>query len=318
MLGLCFPVFAAGNVAALAGWAVAKSKRAIMPLAGLLSCLSDLSAYCPANIPQPAPKGCLKVLSYNVKNFSHNAAYTLNAESIADYILSSEADIVCLQEGGSSKGWDDLEKKLRKRYPYIETISQSATASVLRCISRYPITGHKALPIKSDKNGVGIFNVAFGRDDTIRVINCHLQSDNLTKADRENYKSLVRGEQQGEAKTVLSLLKKLSKAAQIRGPQVDSIMKDIKGNGNSPIILCGDFNDTPISYSRREISTALTDVYKACGFGPGFSFNSDGMFVRIDYVFCSKHWKPYDATVDRSIKCSDHYPINALLKRTAE
>ena len=143
-----------------------------------------------------------------------------------------------------------------------------------------------------------------------------LQSDNLTKTDRENYKSLVKGEQQDGAKTtVFSLVRKLSAAARVRSTQTDSIMQYIERNKEYPMILCGDFNDSPISYPRREISTALTDAYKASGIGPGFSFNRDGMFVRIDHIFCSKHWKPFGATVDRSIKHSDHYPIYAFLKR---
>ena len=59
VLGLCFPIFAAGNAAALLGWLIMRSKRAILPLAGFVCCISDVQAYCPVNIPQPAPKGCL-------------------------------------------------------------------------------------------------------------------------------------------------------------------------------------------------------------------------------------------------------------------
>ena len=316
VLGLCFPIFAAGNAAALLGWLIMRSKRAILPLAGFVCCISDVQAYCPVNIPQPAPKGCLKVLSYNTMNFAAGSGDTATGKHITDYILSSEADIVCIQEGEYYKGWKNAEKQLRKRYPYIATLDNNTAVSLLRCFSRYPIVEKKSLPIISETNCVGIFKIALSRDDTIHVINCHLQSDNLTKTDRENYKSLVKGEQQDGAKTtVFSLVRKLSAAARVRSTQTDSIMQYIERNKEYPMILCGDFNDSPISYPRRKISTALTDAYKASGIGPGFSFNRDGMFVRIDHIFCSKHWKPFGATVDRSIKHSDHYPIYAFLKR---
>lgn len=242
VLGLCFPIFAAGNAAALLGWLIMRSKRAILPLAGFVCCISDVQAYCPVNIPQPAPKGCLKVLSYNTMNFAAGSGDTATGKHITDYILSSEADIVCIQEGEYYKGWKNAEKQLRKRYPYIATLDNNTAVSLLRCFSRYPIVEKMSLPIISETNCVGIFKIALSRDDTIHVINCHLQSDNLTKTDRENYKSLVKGEQQDGAKTtVFSLVRKLSAAARVRSTQTDSIMQYIERNKEYPMILCGRF-----------------------------------------------------------------------------
>lgn len=319
VLGLCFPIFAAGNLIALAGWLLIKPRRAIIPLIGFAACFSDLRAYCPVNIPQPAPKGCLKIMSYNAMNFGCNTDNPQIGRLIIDDIISAKADIVCLQEGQYCCGWNEAEKKLRKTYPYIASLNEDTTIAILRCFSRYPITEKKTLPIESSGNSVGVFRITLEKGDTIHVINCHMQSDNLTKDDRNNYKELVKGEKRSGARTtIFSLVKKLSHAAQIRSSQADSIKKYIRQHKNDPIILCGDFNDSPISYPRREISKLLTDTYKTSGLGPGFSFNRDGMFVRIDHLFCSEHWTPYDATVDRSAKHSDHYPIYAFLKRKSK
>ena len=93
---------------------------------------------------------------------------------------------------------------------------------------------------------------------------------------------------------------------------MDSIISFLNTHTNTPVILCGDFNDTPISYSRREIARNLTDAYVETGFGPGFSYTSNGMRVRIDHIMCSHHWKPYAAKVLTYAKGSDHYPITAF------
>ena len=59
----------------------------------------------------------------------------------------------------------------------------------------------------------------------------------------------------------------------------------------------------------------LKDAYTMSGNGPGLSYNRSGMYFRIDNIFISDSWKPYGATVDRSIKESDHYPIYCYLHK---
>ena len=81
------------------------------------------------------------------------------------------------------------------------------------------------------------------------------------------------------------------------------------------MILCGDFNDSPISYAHRTLDKVLTDCYVATGNGPGISYHHNAIFVRIDNIMCSSHWTPYGCKVDRSARHSDHYPIYCWLKR---
>ena len=82
------------------------------------------------------------------------------------------------------------------------------------------------------------------------------------------------------------------------------------------IIVCGDFNDSPVSYTHHRIaSCGLTDAFVAAGNGLGRSFNRDAIVVRIDNILHSKHWKAYRCEVDDSNKDSDHYPIACYLKR---
>ena len=105
------------------------------------------------------------------------------------------------------------------------------------------------------------------------------------------------------------LLKKIAEASVIRSLQADAVSKvieDFKGQG---VIVCGDFNDSPISYSHRVIGKQLDDAFVASGNGLGISYHRNRFYFRIDHIFTSKNLKAYDCTVDRSIKASDHYPI---------
>ena len=90
---------------------------------------------------------------------------------------------------------------------------------------------------------------------------------------------------------------------------------DSVGRDGKTFIVCGDFNDTPISYAHHLFCRRMTDAYRATANGIGRTFNRNAMYVRIDHIFCSEEWKPYACTVDRAAEASDHYPISCYLKR---
>ena len=82
------------------------------------------------------------------------------------------------------------------------------------------------------------------------------------------------------------------------------------------IILCGDFNDTPVSYSHYQLGKNLKDCYVATANGLGRTYNRYAMLVRIDHILCSPHfWKPYSCHIDNQVNYSDHYPIICYLQR---
>ena len=111
------------------------------------------------------------------------------------------------------------------------------------------------------------------------------------------------------------LIRKLAEASAIRAPQADSIAQEIAASRYPYIIVCGDFNDTPISYAHRVIEKGLNDAFTKSGRGLGISYNQNKFYFRIDNILASKNLKPYNCTVDRSIKESDHYPIWCYLKK---
>lgn len=319
-MGLLFPFFIAGNAVFLIAWILLRPRYAIVPIVGFIACYLPIRTYCPLNIRRDVPEEALKVVSFNVKNFDPKA-YPLGETSIppaAEYVKGLDADIVCLQEAPVNAMQRDF---FSEAYEYIDTIRRGSGGSALAVLSRYPIVGKERIDYPSEGNISAAFFVLIG-GDTVVVINNHLETSGLSIEDRDEFSSIVhsakdnidRGHLLGDTikDGSLRLLAKLGESAQRRAPQARVVAEYIRCCDKS-IILCGDFNDSPISYARHTIARTLTDCYVESANGPGWSFTQNNMRVRIDNIMCSNDWQTYKCMTDRSPNVSDHYPIIAWI-----
>lgn len=320
VLGLMFPFFAAGNVLLLLLWLAIDRRRMLLPLAGLLCCASDLRSYCPVNAPSPHPKDAIKILSYNCMSFGAMQTDGQGENAVMSYILSSGADIVCLQEGEVPAGtgaWKKMETQARKTYPHIRRTPIEGSDNALVLLSRFPVVGavHE-IAYPHDVNGSVAYRLLLAPADTLLLVNNHFQSNHLSMTERGQYKQMIKNPDRSDiGGTSRFLASKIGRAGSRRAVQVDSVLAFLDRHRGMPTVVVGDFNDTPISYAHRRFALRLTDAHTATATGPGFSFNRDGIFVRIDNIFCSSHFKPSGCRVDRSIRVSDHFPIYCHLSR---
>ena len=79
------------------------------------------------------------------------------------------------------------------------------------------------------------------------------------------------------------------------------------------MIVCGDFNDLPISYSYTKIKGDLKDAFVNCGTGFGWTFNSSIYKLRLDYVFYDPDFEVKDFQIGKTYS-SDHFPVRCVLK----
>ena len=107
---------------------------------------------------------------------------------------------------------------------------------------------------------------------------------------------------------ITEIIKRLRSSFENRGNEVEQIKQHIR-QSPYPVIICGDFNDTPISYAYRTISKGLTDAFVNSGKGFGNTFVGPLPYFRIDFVLHDPIFKSFGFNTNSSITLSDHYPI---------
>lgn len=308
-LGLLFPVFFVPNVLFILFWLVFKRVFAFIPLAGILLCAWAVRAYYPINITHGAPDNAIKFMSYNAMSFSDNSKVSWNDKDIIKYIRESNADIVCLQEAGGLGKAIDIGALEIDEYPYHSAEEKKGIA----CLSKYPILSNNNISYSSESNSSYAVEILIGTD-TVLVVNNHFESYRLNSTDKESYKELIKKpEEVNVEKSYDTLTDKLVAANAIRGPQVDSVATFIEKSHHKYIIACGDFNESPISYSHHRLTQILNDAYTRSGNGPGLSYNRHGMYFRLDHILISDNIESHKTVVDSSVDFSDHYPIYSYL-----
>lgn len=314
-MGLTFPIFLIINGCFLLFWLIANYKFALLPLLGFILCYPQIETYLPMNFrTKSVPEESIKLLSYNVMAFNH-LEKTDGKNPVLSYIQEIDADIVCMQEYATSESAKihlnekDIRQGMKEyRYRNIRQVGQKG-GNTLACYSKYPILSSRVIEYDSNYNGSVVYELKV-KDDTITLINNHLESNKLTKEDKVVYEAMLKDPDAVKVKTGARLLvNKLAEASAIRSQQADAIAQEIAASPHRFIIVCGDFNDSPISYTHRVIAQDLDDAFTESGRGLGISYNQNKFYFRIDNILISKNLKAYNCTVDRSIDSSDHFPI---------
>lgn len=258
-----------------------------------------------------------RILTYNVKGFD---AYDIHGKylkrgEIIDNIAAQKPDIVCLQEFNTYQNHpvepSNLNMVIRASgldnyYYYKAYENKKATRSFgLIILSRYPVidTGLISYESKSKLNSAIYIDVKL-HNDTVRIFNCHLQSTQLSHYDFEFIEASDSTHTNFDSKRVKN---KLKESYEIRARECLVIRDRIQASPY-PVIVCGDFNDTPVSYSYRQISGGLQDAFLETGRGIGATYVPFPC-MRIDYqLFDPGKFEILDCQKIRE-KSSDHYPL---------
>jgi endonuclease/exonuclease/phosphatase family metal-dependent hydrolase len=79
-----------------------------------------------------------------------------------------------------------------------------------------------------------------------------------------------------------------------------------------PVLVCGDFNDTPMSYTYNQFQNKLTDGFREASWGLGSTYNGRIPAGRIDYIFRSEGIECSDFKIFQN-NFSDHKPIRCRI-----
>ncbi len=314
---MLFPVFALVNFLFLLLWLLLDRKSSLLSLLTFVVCYSPMKTYMGINMPSDVPSGAIKVMSYNVCNFSgmQDEASEDAKSKLVDFLVNSDCDILCLQESPESALDDSCKKRLNDKYPYSQYSIKGQNRNSIAIYSKYKILSSDTIAYESEGNLSAAYVLDMPAGKTL-VVNNHLETSHLSLDDRNNFKNIVTGDANRdsighESKNIVSTL---TKSSLIRNAQVKAVSEYISQHSDMPVILCGDFNDTPTSFNHSVMNRNLTDCYIATGIGPGWSYCHSGLRVRIDNIMCSSHSEPYGCKVLSNVYYSDHYPIVCWLK----
>lgn len=314
--GLGFPLCLGGTVLTCVLALLLAPRRCWISLLGLATCWSSIRTYIPWN-PEPTAADrdsvVLGVMNYNCLCYLYTGEDEARREAL-QYVADQDVDIFCYQEGNPTlPATRHLAPDFLKRMPYASVPYPHQTTLQGIC-SRYPIV-RTDLVTSHTTNGVVAFWLALPDGDSLLVLNCHLQSNELSAGERQQFREMAhrdgkRPTARTTAETSRHLAGKISRAAAIRAHMADTVADYLARHPGVRTIVCGDFNDTPISYPARRMRQAgLTDAFREAGRGMGRTFNKDAIAVRIDHQFCSAHYVPVSARVARDAHWSDHYPL---------
>lgn len=315
--GMAFPFFLLANLAFLFFWLVFKWRMIWIPVLGFVCAYVPISIYMPLHSKQDIPDGSLKLLSYNVCGYGGNYKYEDGFDTVLNYMVAEQPDIICVQEDIDT--WRRyVIQKYEKHWAYNDTAViayNPQSFNALGIHTRFPIIKRERIEYSSMANGSVAWWLKVD-NDTLVVVNNHFESCHLNGDDRKQYRQILKGDMPRDSIRSESkmLLIKLAEANAKRSGQIREVLRYVEEHSQYPIIVCGDFNDNPLSYSRHVMGERLTDCFKETGRGIGLSYNQKAFALRIDHIFCSQQLQPYNCKVDDEMDASDHYPILCWLE----
>jgi endonuclease/exonuclease/phosphatase family metal-dependent hydrolase len=261
----------------------------------------------------------LKIMSWNahgmgIFNVPRDKVFD---QQILDFIKTEDADILCLPEYSLSK--DDIMKpfaeKIIRGNGYIDYRFQPDNSLNNRVylgtavFSKYPFKNYE-----SHKLAEYIYmmqgDVELPGNRTIRVFFVHLTTFGLSDNDKDYIDEAKQNKK--EVKNVLerskTFIEKFNNAFAKRAGEADKAAAII-AKSPYPVILCGDFNDLPGSYTYMTMRANHCDAFLDKGKGFGRSYNRILPTLRIDHFF-------YDSSALRLVgfdcpitTLSDHNPL---------
>jgi len=319
--GLAYPFLLIVNFLYIFFWAYKKRRLFILSILAILLGWNYIGTYIQIPVKRDKQESEVseqkfKILSYNVRLFD---LYEWNEKEntqgeIFDFINSGNFDIICFQEfftkntGGLTKQkiQEKLSDKFHEHVDY--TIENKNYNYGIATYSRYPIVNRGVINFNNSSNS-SIYTDVLINKDTVRIFNNHLQSIRFNKNNYSfitNSKALKEDEKLREIKDISF---RLRDAFIKRASQANILAKHIKSSPY-PVIVCGDFNDVPVSYTYRTMRKNLNDSFIEAGKGIGTTYTGKFPSFRIDFIFHSRDIRCTEFDIP-DIRLSDHYPVTS-------
>lgn len=323
--GLAYPAILIINVLFIFYWLIRWPKFALISGIAILAGWNVIQNYIGfrENTAIMVPKSSesfIRIMTYNVHNFKQfgdkNDKFT--KDQILNVIRNEQPDVICFQEFFSRKKGEYnfrkyIQEILNTEYYYFKPSTDNGYEAIgMAIFSKFPIVNQGNIQFAKKMNwNEAIWADLKKGDKTFRVYNVHFQSISFQPEDYK-YLQKVRKEIDTDVESSKKIGSRLKRAFIKRGNQV-KMVKNHTDSCTIPYIVAGDFNDTPISYTVKTISSGMNNSFREKGSGFGVTYNGAFPNFQIDYIFSSPEFsvKNY-LIIDK--KLSDHFPVRTDLE----
>jgi endonuclease/exonuclease/phosphatase family metal-dependent hydrolase len=304
VLGLAFPVLVVACIVLALIWLTISKRRAILPLLMVVIALAFMPRYINFGAVSIAPD-TFTIATYNLSNAlagydRQKEKRASKRERLEDFLHQLRPiDIVCVQERGAFAA-EVLAAVFNEHY----THSHKGKGAAI--LSRFPIVDQGIIDFGTVTNSCLWADLRVG-DGIVRVYSTHFQSNMITM----DTKRILDGEapaKQGRGFRVRRVFKNFVANHLIRLDQ-GKLVKQHIASSPYPVLLCGDFNDVPMSRLYQSFADILDDSFIDRGAGLATTFAGHIPFLRIDYIWLSKTLEAHSHKVVKGSGFSDHNPV---------
>ncbi len=326
--GLLYPAFLFANTFFLVYWILKRKKLFLLSLITILIGYSHLSHFVQLTITNrndPNKSTEFTIMSYNVRLFDlYN--WTQNKQTrnqIFDFLSKEDPEVICFQEfyhQNETNDWQFPTRDTLIQFLKAKNFAEGYTVNIkqnqffgLITLSKFPIINHAHFKFNNDKSNSFLYTDLKINEDTIRIYNAHIGSARFSQADYEaigaegNYKTWPHQ----KANNNSQIFSRLSNAYKKRSVQTDILLKHTN-NSPYPLVLCGDFNDTPVSYNYKCLTKNFCDAFTLSANGTAGTYCSFPM-IRIDYILHSKDFNSFNFKTHKE-QLSDHRAISTVIE----
>lgn len=268
------------------------------------------------------PENTISLYSQNLRAFGLFGP-TFEKETslrIFEFYRNNSPDIIAFQEYFDTerkKEWkfspvDSLKKITQLPYQRIEfAVNAYRNSFGLAVYSKFPIVGGGRISDFAIGTNFAMYADIDVHGKIWRIYNAHFTSFHLSDDDLKLIENFTTEENKKRWDGSVKLIKRLQKGYENRADQAEAVAKHAS-NSPYPVVFCGDFNDSPQSFSYHLLGKFFNDAFVESGWGFGATYNGPIPLQRIDYIFTSPELSTYN--FKRHFKnITDHYPLSVQI-----